>query len=306
MAGKQGHGQSRRNKAAGPATGRAKPSRPIQHRPESQPIWKGALGGSVRWVGGLVTAVVIAAVTAAVTVVVTRHVAAAQNIPARHGPPVKIDSVTVLRTNSQAGTYVFQRTVNLSQSDLQSLNQLQGNTPAYDAWFRSRGGVDPSSSNVQLVVEGNADQPTRITNITLAKSCQAPLVGTLFDNPPAAGQPALLINFNLDSPQSIAQAPDGHDYFPKSTVVLNPGEVQVIEATASTTLHYCQYNLQLTVLVGDHTTVETVTNDGKPFQVSALYKSTASYHALYAGGIDSPDPTGGFVQERPRYHGNGR
>jgi len=247
---------------------------------------------------------VIAAVTAAVTVVVTRHAAAAQNMPARHGPPVKIDSVTVLRTATQAGTYVFQRTVDLSPSDLQSLNQVQGNTPSYDAWFRSRGGVDPGASNVQLVVEGNADRPARITNVTLAKSCQAPLDGTLFDNPPEAGQPALPINFNLDSPQSIAQSPDGHDYFPNSTIVLKPGEVQVIEATASTQLHYCQFSLQLTVLVGDHTTVETVTNDGRPFQVTALYKSTGRYHALYSGGTLN-EPTGDFVQERPRSHGSG-
>lgn len=305
MAGKHGRDQSRRNKAAAPVVGQAKPSPPVEERPESQPIWKRAVGGSIRWVGALVSAAVIAAVAAAVTVEVTRHVAVVQNIPARHGPPVKIDSVTVLRTDSQAGLYVFRRPVDLSHSDLQSLNQVRGNPAAYNAWFRSRGGVDPGSSNVQLVVEGNADQPARITDVTLAKSCLAPLDGTLFDNPPEAGQPALPINFNLDSPQSIAQAPDGHDYFPKSTIVLRPGEVQVIEATASTKLHYCQFSLQLTVLVGDHTTVETVVNNGKPFQVSALYKSVEHYHALYVGGTISPKPTGDFVRERPRPHLNG-
>src|SRR6266566_2509258 len=75
--------------------------------------------------GGLITAVVVAAVTAAVTVVVTRHIAAARDTPAapaRHGPPVKIDSVTVMRTETQAGLYVFQRTVDLSRSELHSLS----------------------------------------------------------------------------------------------------------------------------------------------------------------------------------------
>ncbi len=156
--------------------------------------------------GGLITAVVVAAVTAAVTVVVTRHIAAARDTPAapaRHGPPVKIDSVTVMRTETQAGLYVFQRTVDLSRSELHSLNQLR-HGPGDDAWFRSRGGVDPSPSNVQLVVEGNADQLVRITNLTLIKNCHAPLDGTLFDDPPGGGQPALPINFNLDSPQALA------------------------------------------------------------------------------------------------------
>jgi hypothetical protein len=256
--------------------------------------------------GGLITAVVVAAVTAAVTVVVTRHVAAARDTPAapaRHGPPVKIDSVTVMRTETQAGLYVFQRTVDLSRSELHSLNQLR-HGPGDDAWFRSRGGVDPSPSNVQLVVEGNADQPVRITNLTLIKNCHAPLDGTLFDDPPGGGQPALPINFNLDSPQALAQTPDGHDYFPASTILLNPGEVQVIEVTASTRLHYCRYSLRLTVLVGDQTTTENVADDGRPFQVTALHEPISQYHALYTGGLEN-EPTGDFIKADPRTHGSG-
>jgi hypothetical protein len=305
VGGKHGRGRSRRGEVAIPAEGKSKLSRATQATPEAQPAWKRALGGSVRWVGGLITAAVIAAVTAAVTVVVTQHAAVAKNTTVRHGPPVKVDSVTVLRTAQQAGIYTFQRTVKLSRPDLQALNRLQGDTAAYDAWFRRRGGVDPSQSHVQLVVEGNANQPARIINITVIKSCQAPLTGTLFDNPPAAGQPALPISFDLDSPQSIAQSRDGHDYFPMSTIVLKPGEEQVIEITATAVRHYCRYSLELTVLVGNHTTTENVTNDGEPFLVSALYKSPR-YHALYAGGVVSPDPTGDFVQERPGTDDHGR
>jgi hypothetical protein len=305
VGGKHGRGPTRRGEVAIPAAGKSKLSRATQPVPEPQPVWKRALGGSVQWVGGLITAAVIAAVTAAVTVAVTQHAAVARNTTVRHGTPVNIDSVTVLRTAQQAGIYVFQRIVRLSRPELQALNRLQGDTAAYDAWFRRRGGVDPFQSHVQLVVEGNANQPARIINITVVKSCQAPLTGTLFDNPPASGQPGLPINFDLDSPQSIAQSRDGHDYFPMSTIVLKPGEVQVIEITASTGRHYCQYSLQLTVLVGKHAITENVTNDGKPFQVSALYKSP-HYHALYVGGVISPDPTGGFVQEGPGTNDNGR
>lgn len=305
MGGKRSSSRARRNKAAVPAD-RVVSSHPAQSEPQKRPILERVLDSSVRWVGGLVTAAVVAAVTTVVTVVVTRHVAAARDTPAmsaRHGPPVKIDSVTVMRTDTQGGLYVFQRTVDLSRSELHSLNQLRHGT-GDDVWFRSRGGVDPSPSNVQLVVEGNADQPARITNLTLIKNCQAPLDGTLFDDPPAGGQPALPINFNLDSPQTLAQTPAGHDYFPASTILLNPGEVQVIEVTASTRLRYCQYSLRMTVLVGDHTTNENVTNDGKPFQVTALHVPVSQYRVLYIGGVANY-PTGNFIKVDPRTHGSG-
>jgi hypothetical protein len=304
VGGKRGSSQAHRNRTAVSAA-RAKSSHSAQSEPHKQSIWKRALGGSVRWIGGLTTAVVLAAVTAAVTVVVTQHVTARDTpaTPARHGPPVKIDSVTVMRTETQGGLYVFQRAVDLSRSELRSLNQLR-HGPGDDAWFRSHGGVDPSPSNVQLVVEGNEDRPTRITNLTLIKNCQVPLDGTLFDDPPAGGQPALPINFNLDSPQALAQTPDGHDYFPSSTILLNPGEVQVIAITASTRLHYCRYSLRLTVLAGGQTTIENVTDDGRPFQVTALHEPISQYHALYTGGVDNVS-TGDFIRADPRTHGSG-
>jgi len=302
VARKRRPGQPHRSTAAVSATSRVKPSRPAQPEPKPQPLWRNALGGTVNWTWGVVTAVVVSLVTAVVTGFVSRP-AATGNTTVRHGPPVRIDSVTVLRTTVQAGTYMFQRPLHLSQSDLRSLNKLQNVAPAYDAWFRSRGGVDPDSSNVELVVEGNADQAARITNITLLKSCQAPLTGTLFLSPPAGSESAILIDFNLDSTRSVALTPGGQDYFSKYTIALRPGEVQVIQITAHTNLHYCRYTLQLTVLVGTHKTIETVTNAGKPFQVSALYSSLARYHALYVGGIMNPH-TGNFVQKNPStYHG---
>lgn len=300
MASKRRRGQSRRNRAPALSASGTKPSIPVQSRPKPQPFWKHVLGGSARWVAGLATAAAVAAVTTVVTIVVTQHVEAAPGAVIRHGPPVRIDSVTVLRTAVQAGTYIFQRSLHLSQPELHSLNELQDGTPAYDAWFRSRGGVDPSESHVQLIVEGNAGQPTRITDITMVKSCEAPLTGALFLSPTAGNEGSILINFNLDSPRSVAETPNGKNYFSNYTITLQPGEVQVIQISASTQHYYCQYSLQLTVLVGANKSIETVTNDGKPFQVTAVYGSSR-YHALYIGGIATPAgyPAGSFVQENP-------
>lgn len=290
MAGKQRRGQPNRRKAAVPASSQAKPSRSAKPQPAAQSLPQRALHGLGTWTGGLVTAVVAAVLAAIVTVeIFPPNATAAQTTITRHGPPVEIDSVTALRTSGQAGTYVFQRALYLSQAELHELNQFQDGTPGYTNWFSSRGGVDPSSSNIQLVVEGNADKAVRIINVSLLKNCQAPLSGTLFENPPAGETQSILIDFNLDSPDSIAQTVNGQDYFPRYTISLQPGEVQVIQIGAGTAHYYCQYKIQLDVLVGTNTTIETVTNDGRPFQVSAVYNSNAPYQVVYVGGVASPN-----------------
>lgn len=299
MVGKQRRGRPKRRKAAVPANSQAKPSRSAKPQPAAQSLPQRALHGLVTWTGGLVTAVVAAVLGAIITVEMSAHnAAAAQTAITRHGPPVKIDSVTVLRTSGQAGTYVFQRALYLSQAELHQLNQLQDGTPGYTNWFRSRGGVDPFSSNVQLVVEGNADKAARIINISLLKNCHAPISGTLFESPSAGETQSILIDFNLDSPDSIPQTANGQDYFPRYTIPLQPGEVQVIQISAGTQQYYCQYKIQLDVLVGTNTTTETVTNDGKPFQVSAEDNSNAPYQVVYDGGVDSPN-RGDFERVKP-------
>jgi hypothetical protein len=247
----------------------------------------------------------VAAVTAVVTVVVTADVTPAASAGGTHGAapqgaPVKIDSVTVMRTAVQAGTYLFRQPVLLSQQDLASLNRLQDGTPGYDAWFRSRGGVDPSPSSIQLVVEGNASQAAHITDIALIKNCHPPLTGTLFLSPTAGENGSILLNFNLDSARTLAQAPNGLDYFANFTISLKPGEVQVLQVNVNTSHYYCQFTMQMTVLVGSRQTVETITNAGQPFRVSAL-AATKDYHALYVGGVATPHgyPAGDFVPENP-------
>jgi hypothetical protein len=298
VAGKQRRGKRNRQKAAVPAKSQAKPSRSAKPQPAAQSREQRALHGLATWTGGLVTAVVAAVLAAIVTVEISPHnAAAAQTAITRHGPPVKIDSVTVLRTTGQAGTYVFQRALYLSPTELYELNQLQDGTPGYTDWFRSRGGVDPFSSNVQLVVEGNAEKAVRITNMSLLKTCRAPLSGTLFESPSAGNEPSILIDFNLDSPNSVAQTVTRQDYFSRYTISLQPGEVQVIQISALTERYYCQYEIQLDVLVGARATVETVTDDGKPFQVSAIYGSNSPYHVLYVGGVASSN--GEFARENP-------
>lgn len=245
------------------------------------------------------TAATAAVVAAGVTVAATWHPGPPAP-PKHHGPAVRIDSVGVQRTPAQAGTYVFPQGLRLSPAELASLNRLQDGDAAYDAWFTSRGGVGPFISKVQLIVRGNADQPARLTDIAVDKTCRAPLDGTLFDSPTAGNDSSILINFDLDSARSVAKAPGGGDFFAQHTISLRPGEVQAIEISSVTEHHFCQYTLRLTVLVGDRTTVQTVSDHGRPFQVTAMQPHNSRYHALYVGGVASPaGDKRSFVREDP-------
>jgi hypothetical protein len=292
-AGNQGYGQSRCTVPIGRPARWGRSSHPGYHQ-LTPPRWKPILSALGKPTGAIITAMAVTA-TGVATVAAFKYVSQVRIV--RHGSPVKIDSVKVLRVGSQGGTFVFKSAFVPSRSELASLNRLQGDTPEYAAWFKDRGGVDPFSSNVQIVVEGNANRTAWITNITVVKSCEAPLAGSLFSSEPAGGgpPPSLSVNFNLDSPQPIAETVGDKTYFSTYTIPLNPGQVRVIEVTASTLHYYCRYSLQLTVLTGSHSITEDVTNNGRPFEVTGLIPA-ARYRVLYAGGIDSPRPPR-FVRE---------
>jgi len=89
------------------------------------------------------------------------------------GPPVKINMVSVERNAAQWGTYVFPQKMILTAAELQTLNpNFQEEDPA---WFRSRGAVDPTWSNIKLVVEGNRTNPVEITGLGCRSSRAASL-----------------------------------------------------------------------------------------------------------------------------------
>lgn len=253
-------------------------------------------------IGGL-----IAAITGLVTLVVQLLPAGQSTVPS--GPPVKIDAVSVVRTVLQGGAYVFPQKRIFTAAELRSLNQFNLTQPQYDAWFRSRGAVDPELSNLKLVVEGNRTHPVQIIGLRLIKHCQQPLDGTLFDSPSAGSNDTLRIGFNLDSPASIAQDyrgsfypyPMSGDYFAEHTISLNRGEVQTLQVSAITTKQYCEYSLELTAVDGGTTVTATITDHGRPFRVTALRFANQDpysyYKALYVGGVLTHN--GAFIAENP-------
>jgi hypothetical protein len=252
-----------------------------------------------KWIAG-VAATVVAAVIVAVVVPyfsgLGKHVSDVLNQPG--GSPVKVDLVALQQGPGQSR--VIPRTLALSASQLASLNSLNETTPAFQQWFAARGAVAVDGLLIELVVQGNRDAPVRIINMQPLVSCHAPLTGTLFYSPPAGADTNTQLILNLDHPlqppRYIAnvngQVGGGANYFEHFTVSLKRNEQFTFLINAYTARQYCEFSLKMTVLDGSRTLTETVSDNGKPFQVTSIYNENdvnpgafARYRELYVGGV---------------------
>jgi hypothetical protein len=113
----------------------------------------------------------------------------------------------------------------------------------------------------------------------------------------------------LDSPDPTAYKARGgfvssQPYFETTTISLEPGEHQVIDMVAATHHHFCRYTFAITVLDGDKLSTETLNDEGKPFEVSALARGASSppfshYRSAYIGGVVTSN--GLFMPVSPHY-----
>lgn len=253
-----------------------------------------------KWVAG-VAATVVAAVLAAILVPyftsVGNHVSASLNQSGQPGgPPVKIDLVTLEQGNNQS--LVIPTPLALSASQLASLNSLS--TSAAQNWFTSHGAVATEGVLIQLVLQGNRGNSVRVVNMQPVMSCHAPLTGTLFYSPPAGADLDTQMIINLDDPSAPSryianvngQASGGTGFFQHFTVSLKQNEQFTFLVNAYTNTQYCTFTLKMAVLDGSRTLTETVSDNGKPFRVTAIYGQNSvsrdafsHYQELYVGGV---------------------
>jgi len=132
------------------------------------------------------------------------------------------------------------------------------------------------------------------------------LNGTLFYSPPEGNDLSTQLLVNLDSPNSApsyiasdqnGDTTSGKDFFGAYTVSLAQGQQYTVKVVASTAAHYCTFTLDMTVLDGEQTVVEHISNNGQPFRVTAMIDPDpgtprpgeyAAYRMLYIGGVFSP------------------
>lgn len=286
--------------------------RPPDHKRRGAPRARSGWGRLIRkpivWAGGLVVAVITATLVNLLTGQLQKTVG---DLSDKYGggPAVKVLSVAVQRTAGQGGTYVFREKVDLTPTEFQSLNEAAHAGRGGD-WLRHRGGIDPSPSSVQVVLQGNRSHQVRITQMRALRHCEAPATGTIFDSPPAGSDTTIKVGFDLDSsdPTAQYQSDTGEwlpGYFGNYTVSMNQGEQVVLHILSRTTTHYCEFRLGLDVLDGDTTVTQTIDNAGEPFTVSALLVQNgelvlSEYQAVYFGGVIDPSPTDAWVREDPK------
>lgn len=261
-------------------------------------------GKALAWLGSIVTAAIVAFVAAFATVLGTNAASPAAAPTPLTGDPGGPVQVTLGNVEGADSSMALPKPVELSAEQLAgvgAVNDVPGS--ASDAWFAAHDAAFVGQANIQLVVQGNRQNLVRIINILPVEQCSAPLHGTIFFAPGQGGQElSAHLYLNLDDPRlpasytlptSFKRYPD---YFGQYSISLSLGQQFTIQIAASTQRQYCAFTLDLVVLDGGKTSVEPVSNHGRPFRVtpepvtgSNGKQSFSSYHDLYLGGAAIPD-----------------
>jgi hypothetical protein len=266
--------------------------------------WRHRISPASKWIAGILSGVLIAFLGAYLGVFST-HLARLSFGPGQpDGLPVSIDYVATEGSGDGSATKVIPGALNLTVGQLVNLNSLNATTAAR-GWFSGHGAVAAGQLEIKVVVRGNRDEPVRIVDMHPVTSCRAPLSGSIFYAPGAGSYSNTLLTLNLDNPLAppgyIGILPHGtlygggSNYFDHYTVSLRRNEAFTFEVLASTNAHYCEFSLEIKVLDGNRNLTEKVTDQGKPFRVTAVPALTphpldqagafSQYHDLYVGGV---------------------
>lgn len=246
----------------------------------------------VLWVGGILTTVISAVAVGAATGY-TSHLFGGKTASALAGPPLAVVSVSVQRDDTyQGGTYIFPSALQINDTLLRRINSVSPGLSEdnyYESWARTHGGIDPGAIVIQLILAGNRTYPVRILNMQPVGQCTAPLNGTLMLSPPAGEDNSVLIGFNLDKSDPVAQSYSetqgfGQSFFESRTVTLAYPQQQVFEVFGRALQHYCQFKIRMTLLVGRQQEVEVIGDGSQPFRVSGVLPYVY-YKEVYFGGV---------------------
>jgi hypothetical protein len=173
------------------------------------------------------------------------------------------------------------------------------------------GGYAPST-DTQLVIQNQCLTTATVTNIQVAKICQAPITATIFDGQNQLTEPGppegTQLQFYLDVTNPEAMYADEKPYDTVSPIYI-PGEGTYAFNIGASALHVaCRFWIQMTLVVSGKSYLRTFSDGGQPFRVSALLpgvlESTkhpfADYSRLYVGAAASPWHDGTWVREDPR------
>ncbi|GGW65523.1 hypothetical protein [Streptomyces xantholiticus] len=253
------------------------------------------------------------AIGAAMAVVLAAGSAYVLWIPASETPPLSVDDVSFLGLST--GDYVFTSTMKLSGSQVEKLkNEDYGKGKTFEDWFNENGGVPAGFRTISLTVSGRSKKELRITNIQILKrDCAPPLTGTFFLNGGTNGgeSKTRTLFFNLDDRIPEPTDENSEPYFARKSITLKYGETETIVAFVSANERSCGFTFRFTVVVPGHKPVKReVSNDGKPFQLTAVAQNFEEQHpydhyrAMYVGGVAAPVGAGIVPADPSTYNGD--
>ncbi|MCU1408100.1 MAG: hypothetical protein JWM23_180 [Microbacteriaceae bacterium] len=235
----------------------------------------------VLWLGGIV----VAALGIALTNVLVPQFGKGINQITQSGDAVNVDDVSIWRIGSQLALPSF------SAGKVGTLNAQAWEEQ--EQWLVDHGAVDMGSTEVRLALSGKRADGVRIVDISPVSDCsQPPYSGALFVSPAAGADTITRVKFDLDDPRPVAKTSNYVDgayrdepYFASNTMSLQQDEQQVFIVTATTQLHFCRFELELSVLDGGTMRTQMVDNHGRPFQVTAPLTDRRQWGQVFLGGV---------------------
>jgi hypothetical protein len=162
--------------------------------------------------------------------------------------------------------------------------------PGYLSIFHSVGAINQGSSVLRLIFTGESKQGIRILNIApIILKRAAPWHGDLFEFPLQGIAPTVQTNLNLDDTLPVVtDGKTGQPYFANDTITLRQGEQEVVIMRVTATQGYVAYTLRVDYLVGTQQHDVIISDQGKPFELSAvncIRKDVESYGAVFTGRV---------------------
>ncbi|WP_141725299.1 hypothetical protein [Micromonospora pallida] len=162
------------------------------------------------------------------------------------------------------------------------------------------GGQSLTYTRIRIELLGQWVKPVPVTGIRARVDRRLPpLSGTyLYQGSEGAEEP-LEIGFDLDEPKSVARTRQegsgelGEAYFDRHSLTLSLDEPLSIDIQAQTSQSYCEWVIEMTLLVDNKEEVLVVDDYGKPFRSTALAPHYgARYHLSVTDGQWKPDGSG--------------
>ncbi len=134
------------------------------------------------------------------------------------------------------------------------------------------GGADADQTRLQVVVQGSATAAVLLSNLrAVVTKREQPLTGTVASCPSAGAAQIHSVRIDLDAQNAVAKLESSNDHF---GFTIAEGETETFLVTAETQGCFCEWHLELEMVVAGHRQYREVWNGTQPFRTSASSDST--------------------------------